>query len=780
MRMHALWLRGIHSSRFAHMAFLKKTRNQSEPDLLIPALAASCMESAYWLFDYKREEETLAPHFYALLGCEQSAATLGETLRAMPDKKAVSLLYLHDDLLAGRIVEPVMLESLDGARMLYAMPHQLQGMDARDQAVMIWIYDITPVTRQQQRTQQENAKLKLDIKHYSTLLNMAPYPIWERGRDLGVRFYNLAYGEIAEESGSEGAPELDRRARQLASIALESGQPRTERRHLVVGGQRRLFQFNEQPLPEEGLVIGYAHDISEVESLQEELQRYMSAQADLLESSASAMAIYGPDMRLKSFNYAFVNLWKLDENWLEEEPSYGEVLESLRERRALPEQANFQMFKQSQVKLFTDLIEPREEFFYLPDGRTLRVIAIPHALGGILFAYEDVTDRLALERSYNTLIAVQRETLDHLHEAIAVFGEDGRLKLSNPVYLSLWGLDAQVAGAEPHITALIDRAKPLYLYDDWEAFRALRIADIHTRVPMRSRLELANGKVLDCTSVPLPDGATLITYLDVTDSTLVERSLRERNEALQEADRLKTQFLANVSYELRSPLTSISGFSDMLLSREYFGELNEKQREYVEGIHQSSQHLMQLVNDILDLASIEAGYMQLELRHFTIPAMMKSVLALTSERAREHQLKVTLDCQKGIGAMDGDETRIKQILFNLLSNAIRFTPPGGKIVLGAKAEGEDNVVLWVSDEGPGIPLEERERVFDKFYKGDQRDLPKSKSKSGTGLGLSMVKSFVELHGGRVELDSQPGVGTTVSCVLPRNKADAAAKAAQKQ
>jgi signal transduction histidine kinase len=312
----------------------------------------------------------------------------------------------------------------------------------------------------------------------------------------------------------------------------------------------------------------------------------------------------------------------------------------------------------------------------------------------------------------------------------------------------------------------VDRTRALYAYDDWEGFREQRINQIHARTPLSMRLERTDGKVIDCSTVPLPDGATLITYLDVTDSTVVERSLRERNEALTEADRLKTQFLANVSYELRSPLTSISGFSDML-RQEYFGELTSKQREYVEGIHQSSQHLMQLVNDILDLASIEAGYMQLDVSELDIHAMMKSVLALTQERAREHKLSINLVCNEKIGKMRGDETRLKQSLFNLLSNAIRFTPSGGHIEMGAKADEGDIVRLWVRDDGPGIPEADQAHVFDKFYKGLMREKGKGKTKAGTGLGLSMVKSFIELHGGRVDLASAPGKGTTISCLLPR-------------
>lgn len=626
---------------------------------------------------------------------------------------------------------------------------------------------------QLQRLRKENENLKTDLKNYSTIINMAPYPIWQRDATLALRYYNLSYGEavedISEKSDGSEPPELDKKTRAMAKQAFETAKEVSDRRYIVINGERRLYDIIELPVPEERISVGFAIDISELEELKEDLARHISAQDDLLESSASAMAIYGADMRLKSFNYAFAALWKLDEVWLDSQPTYGEILELLREKRKLPEQANFQLFKQQQIKLFTGLLEPHEEFFYLPDGKALRVIAIPHALGGILFAYEDVTDRLALERSYNTLIAVQRETLDNLHEGVAVFGEDGRLKLSNPGYLSLWHIDAEMARTEPHIRDIVEKCKALFVHEDWETFKQRHIQKFQSREFISQQFERTDGKVIDWRKIPLPDGATLITYLDITDSTVVERSLRERNEALQDADRLKSEFLANVSYELRSPLTSISGFSEML-RQEYFGPLSDKQKEYVEGIHQSSQHLMQLINDILDLASVEAGYMRLEVSKFDIHAMMKSVLSLIKERAKQYDLKIKFECSSRIGKMVADETRIKQILFNLLSNAIKYSEAGNTITMGAKEAEGDEILLWVKDQGQGIRSEEQEAVFSNFYKGKNQEGTRGKTgqRTGTGLGLSIVKSFIELHGGKVSLHSELGKGSRFECVLQRN------------
>ncbi|MDX2074647.1 MAG: PAS-domain containing protein [Alphaproteobacteria bacterium] len=638
--------------------------------------------------------------------------------------------------------------------------------------LVLFLYDISRRKQREKLAQSTQAleEKNRQLQHLQAALDLLPVPFWQRDETMQIVRHNRAYGEAIEGSSLVGGkiPELDKKVPAQARQAKEAGKAATERRYVIIGGARKLYDVTEIPAPD-GSMIGYALDVSEIDALKEDLARHNSAMDDFLESSASAMAIYGADMRLKSFNYAFVALWKLDEMWLGTHPTYGEILENLREKRKLPEQANFQLFKQQQVKLFRDLINPKEEFFYLPDGKALRVLAIPHALGGIMFAYEDVTDRLALERSYNTLIAVQRETLDNLHEGVAVFGEDGRLKLSNPNYVQLWHIPEEMAKSEPHVRDIVDKCKPLYVYEEWESFKQDHIRQLQARESHAQRLELADGTVIDWRKVPLPDGANLITYMDITDSMLVERSLRERNEALQEADKLKSQFLANVSYELRSPLTSIAGFSEML-SQEYFGTLSEKQREYVEGIHQSSQRLMQLINDILDLASIEAGYMRLEVAPLDVAELVKSVVSLIQERVREHKLKLKVECPAKIGQMIGDETRIKQILFNLLSNAIKYSESGDKITFGAKASDEGEVVIWVQDQGAGIPPEEQDAIFGTFYRGRVQDAAKNKSakRSGTGLGLSIVKSFMELHGGRIELHSEPGKGTRFECIFLRD------------
>lgn len=606
--------------------------------------------------------------------------------------------------------------------------------------------------------EQENQLLKRDASRYANIINSSLNPIWMRDENASIIYCNLAFSALAEESegdeGDLGSMELYNGHRQLARKAWETGTEQIERRHIVAGGDRRLYQIREVPFKKEGLTIGYAVDLGELEEAHDEIQRHVAALRDLLGSSTSAMAIYGRDMRLKFYNFAFVALWKFDESWLDTEPNYGEVLESLRERRKLPEQANFQAFKQAQLKLFTGLIEPEEEFFYLPDGKILRVIAIPHALGGILFAYEDVTDRLALERSYNTLIAVQRETLDHLQEGVAVFGENGRLKLCNPIFVKLWNLPEDIGPSEPHMRDLIESCRGYFDDNGWERFRDTLLMRLQQRQYFMVRFERADGSVVDCTSVPLPDGATLLTFSDVTDSTLVERSLREKNEALEDADRMKTEFLANVSYELRSPLTSISGFSEMLKGR-YVGELNAVQQDYIESIYASSQHLGAMIGNIIDLASIEAGYLTIERQTFSLRTALDETLALLGERMRMQDVVLKRAIDEGIDDVNADEVRIKQILFNLISNAVKMSKQKGEVAIAITREGERGLCLSIEDKGRGLSLAEAMPETPGRVRHDPVD-----------LGLSIAKRFVELHGGSMDIASEPGKGTRITCRIP--------------
>jgi signal transduction histidine kinase len=599
---------------------------------------------------------------------------------------------------------------------------------------------------------------------FKAMLDGLALPIWRRGANLRIIDCNRAYVEAVEATSLEqvaaedrelAASGIGRRGKALAEQAMLKGEPQRATGHAVIGGSRRFLEITELPR-QEGGTIGYALDHTALEEARSEFNRLLAAQVDVLEQLGTAIAIYGADQRIQFFNTAYSRLWHLEEEWLKSRPTRAEVIEAQRERRRLPEHADFPAFKRSQIQMFTSLIEPREELRHLPDGTTLRERITPHPLGGLLVTFEDVTDKLTLEREYNTLIEVQRETIDALHEGIGVFGSDLRLKLYNPSFATMWGISGSAERAEHHLTDLLEEMRPFFNdRGDWPAVKSEFIATLNDRTAHGGRLTRTDGTVLDWATMPLPDGAVVLSYLDVTDSTRIERVLRERNEALVTADRLKSEFIANVSYELRTPLNAIIGFTE-ILNNQYFGELNPKQIEYTRGILDASNRLLSLINDILDLALIEAGRMTLDREPVQVHALIVSVMSLTREWGRKQNLTFEFDCPADIGTILADERRLKQALFNLVSNAIKFSPSGGRIRLAASRKG-DELVLAVSDTGIGIPREDQDRVFGKFERGRG---------GGAGLGLSLVRSFIDLHGGRVEIDSEPNRGTTVRCYLP--------------
>lgn len=638
------------------------------------------------------------------------------------------------------------------------------GVDA------IWIQDETVEIAGAERLAAEAEELAIEAERLRGVLDTLPLPVWRRARDLTLTYCNRAYAEAvnAESPAAAlldereiGAGAVGGRGQALAERARKSGSAQSESHHLVIGGARRLLEFNEVPLREDpGLLAGHALDFTSMENVQAELGRHIEAHAEVLELLGSGISTFGPDRRLKFFNRSYAHLWRLEPEWLNTEPEFGEILEILREQRMLPEVIDFRVFKNSRLALFNSVLEPQEEYLHLPDERTIRQIIAPHPLGGLLFLHEDVTDRLALERSYNTLIAVQRETLNELTESVSVFGSDGRLKLYNPAYLRLWGFQPADVVGQPHVAELVERSRHLYPSDEpWPEQKSKVVGRIMQRSPSAGRLSRTDGRVVDYATVPLPDGSVLHRENDVTDTYNVERALTERNAALQEADRLKTEFLANVSYELRTPLNTIIGFAE-ILSNGYFGALNRRQTEYCSGILEASQRLLGLINDILDLSMVEAGQIALDIDRIDVRSILSTVLNLARERANVQNVRLVTDCPADIGEIMADDRRMKQVLFNLVNNAIKFTPAGGEVAITVRRS-DEHLEIQVSDTGVGIAEDDLDRVFGAFAHARTGERP-----AGAGLGLTLVKRFIEMHGGTVVLASRPGEGTHVTLRLP--------------
>ncbi len=599
-----------------------------------------------------------------------------------------------------------------------------------------------------------------------SLLDTLPVPVWYRERDLTLRWGNRAFLPMAGSNTPEWTVNaaFEKADREFAASSQARGIAQQQRRTVTVDGLERIYDVLHVPLPG-GEIAASAIDVTALAAAEARLQQHIAASADTLDRLATAVAIFDRDQKLSFYNRAFAELWELDRAWLDSHPDDGTLLDALRDTRKLPEQRDYQAWRRARLALYGRSSDsPADDLWHLPNGRTLRVVAQPHPFGGLTFLYEDVTERLSLESSYNTLIKVQSATLDTLAEGVAVFGPDARLKLSNSAFARIWQLEPQELAGEPRLQAIAESCIARF----GDAATWTRILAAITSGGERRRdwgeIERSDKTVLGLAMSPLPDGATLVTFADMTDRFRIESALRDRAEALEAADRLKSDFVHHASFLFRDPLNAVQGFAEILASGSA-GALTDKQREYVGDILSAANTLADVTSDILDLAMIDSGAMRLELARVNLYELLSWIAERLRSHADNRGVEFALVCRPDVGMVSVDPRRLRQIVFNLLSNAFKFTPRGGKITLGSDIQG-DSVEIYVSDTGPGIAPDVKANVFDRFAaKG------RTGQRAGAGLGLALVNRFVELHDGWVEIDSAVNRGTTVRCHLPRRVSD---------
>ena len=609
----------------------------------------------------------------------------------------------------------------------------------------------------QQRTANE------ELATQRALLDALPMPVWFRDPDGKLVWVNRAYISAVEAARADEVVEqqrelLETRQRRAAETALAAGDIFRKRLQTVVAGERRSFDTIVVPVGRAS--AGAVIDVAPLENVQEKLSRQMTAHQRTLDKVSTGVAIFAADQRLSFYNQVFLDMWKIEAAWLDGKPQLGEFFDHLRQKRLLPEQADYRKWRDRQLKSVEDS-EAVEDWWHLPDGRTIHVVGDRRPDGGVTYLFDDVTARLALESRYNALITVQRETLENLREGVALFRSNGRLRLYNRAFATMWELAPEFLDNSPHIDEVRTRCLPLIDgAEPWDpAVRAVT-GVFETRDSFEGTVTRPDDMTLAYAGVPLPDGSTVLTYIDISDSKRAEIALIERNEALEAADKLKNTFLSHVSYELRTPLTNIIGFSDML-AQPPIGPLAGKQREYLEDIRTSSSKLLAIINDILDLTTIEAGGLELKVA----PVSVREIAEAAELGVRERLIKsgVTLETQiaPDLDVVVADRQRLTQVLFHLLSNAIGFSPESSTITLSIRKE-DSMVAFAVQDSGVGIPEEYQASVFGRFESRSQ-----GSKHRGAGLGLAIVKSLVELHGGRIALRSAPGVGTTVTVLIPQ-------------
>lgn len=616
-------------------------------------------------------------------------------------------------------------------------------------AALLWFFDLSDTVRELERLEGEAKSARDAFTALAGLIESAPIPMWHRTPDLKLSFVNQAYVDaVSAESGDvviENAVELvepvdGETAIARAAKAHELGVPTERLVSSTVAGERRQMRVIDIPLGETG-VAGLAIDVQELMDARGDFRRLADTQRDLLDKMSAGVAQFDADRAISFANLPFQRIFGFREEWLGAKPEFARVFERMRDNNKLPEVRDFPQWRAERENWFLSAV-PVEENWLLPDGTHLRLLAQPTPDGGLILIFEDRTEQAQLASARDTLLRVRTATFDNLFEAIAVFASDGKLSIWNRRFGEIWGVEEAVLAKHPRFDELLASiAGQLQKASQVSILRELLQMTISSREPRRSQIRFADGRVFQFSTVPLPDGNALLAMIDVTDSVQVEHALRERATALAEADAIKGRFLANMSYEFRTPLTSIAGFAE-LLKQGIAGELTEQAQEYVDAIAKSADRLSQQINTVLDFSQSEAGALPIARKPVAIKAMLESLGKAESSALTEKDISLNIDVQDSAGDLAGDEKRLSQALAQLLDNAIRYGREGGNVLLHASGDRE-NVILVVSDDGPGM------------------------DKPAEGLGLSLARQLVESHGGQLIIESQADQGTAVIMKLPR-------------
>lgn len=635
-------------------------------------------------------------------------------------------------------------------------------------AALVWVFDFSDSESELVQLRDEARRAQEDFAALVGLIEAAPMPMWFRGPDGELRLVNSAYveavaGDDARQVVADGVELVESvdglSAKQVALQAASKNLPIERIVAATIKGERRSLRVSDLPLGQEG-VAGYAVDIEDMEQLGRDFRAFRDAQRSMLDQLSAGVAQFDARRQLTFANQPFLRIFGLKPAVLVDPSPFERLLDLARDGGRVPEARDFPAWRREKAEWFL-ASAAQEEAWTLADGTHLRVVAQPLPDGGLLLIAEDRTEQLRLSANRDTLLRTRTATFDSLFESIAVFAPDGKLQLWNRRFAADWGLDDRLLDGHPRIDALLERIaarlkKPERAKTVGDVVRAATL----DRRQTGGRALLADGRTLEFAGVPLPDGNSLLTVLDITDSQKAEEALKQRATALEEADALKTRFLANMSYEFRTPLTSIGGFAE-LLEHGLGGELSPQGREYVAAILASVERLGEQIESVLDLSQSEAGLLPLVSEEVELYPLVTKLVEDRANRIVEAGLTLDLRGDKGVGRITGDARRLARAIGHVLDNAIAATPRGGRVLVELSGrKGRARIVI--SDNGPGMDAPTLARALEGIkLSADGKAVERRQ-----GLGLPLARQLIEAHGGTLELLSEPGQGTAAIIDLP--------------
>lgn len=690
----------------------KRTAEARKSDALLACEALETQSDGFYLWRYNAvgflQSTECSRRLAVMLNLADGRKSPFEAVleKLTPDsaeKLAESLTRMRTDN------QPFTLELTDGKRSFLADGKRSLTEKQTGLLDILWFRDITAVQNQIAELSVREKDLQNHQNILSEAFNALPFPVWLRGADLRIRACNAAYAKALHASADEAVAQgtelvyekSPRDARVLAASARAAGKERKAREFVVMDGKRRRVEASEIPLSNQR-TLGFVRDITAERELQDSLDANIAAHNGVLEHLKTAIAVFDADTRLRFYNTSFLNLWDLEEEWLDGAPTYSHFLDMLRDKRRLPENRDFAAYKNRELKNFSSLVSETVENIHLPSGLTLCRTIIPHPQGGLLMTYEDVTGHLTMERSVTVLNETQETVFNHLREAVLLFGRDGRLKAANDSYKSLWNLQETGVLTVPEV---IEKQMAFFETDkNRDALKEQLTGVITTHSGEVFQILRPDGKVLEFSAYSVPGGGVFVSYADATNEEKSAAAAAEKDkmlarfkQAAAQTDRLRETFLNRMRGEILAADTAEARF---------------------------------LLDQTLDLALIESGSAVLELDCIDFAVVLMELIKSSVEQARKAAVSLQLMPMPELPQIVADKRRLKQALFAFLSFAVSAAREQTALTLSVKIEQRRKVlalsITCVSKES--MPQNAFNERFETLF----------------------AKNLTEMHGGKAE------------------------------
>ena len=645
----------------------------------------TCSLSFKALLGVQTEQDVSLQDFYKIV----SAHSLSPLYQAVQDSINIGSLFSIQSTLE-RTQKEVL---ISGQKLTTIQKNFTHKKPNSNEFIFMTIEDITDKNKKRQKEDVTYAQTLKEKKIIAHVADNIPMALWHRNSQGRIDYCNETYANALDCSPAKIKTENldlfsknDINLHSLSEQSLAKHQSSTTRQYAVIQGKRRFVEVGIYPIAETFSTVGYALDISETEDLSSKLSLTTSAYHEIFNTISIPIAVFDEHKNLHYYNTAYTQLFDFKESFLEKNITFADILDDLRTRKKIPEHANFKEYKKKRAELFNNIIKPIEEFIDLPNEDTLRVRIAPYPLGGLIFVYENITDKLNLERGVNTLLAVQKETINHLYEALIVIEKNGKIQFLNQSMERLFHIQNAKTLVGTPFNAWTAIFKNFFLdekqHTNWTQYLSSLFINRH---PINERLFLLNDLVINWFYTPLPDGSHMLGFLNVSEEWNNERQLKAYSLDLEKKNTLKQNYINQVTHELQKPINNIIGFSKSL-TQQLFGKLNEKQLNYCQLIETNTENVKFLIDDVLCLIGLDQYSLTITPHPFILQNMLSSFRSMIEPIFQEKGVDFTITSKAEEIKVIGSEKHLKQALFAIVKDLTIYTPERASININIKSD----------------------------------------------------------------------------------------------